>query len=286
MSTTEILRHAAPAEPATNAAARELLAAAPPLVEIVIPVHNEQPLLAGGVGELHSFMRERLRVPFRITIADRASTDGTLLQARALAARFREVQAVHLDHIGSGVALRESWLRSDAKVVAYMDISLSTDLEALPELLGPLLAGHADVAVGTRLVPEAEVRRSLERELISRSYNILVRALLDVGFSDAQCGFKAARREVLEPLLGQVEDEGWFFDTELLYLAQRAKLSIREVPVRWTEDHDSRVAIVSTALDDLRAIRRLRRAERAGRSGASGRSALSGAATVRPRPCP
>ena len=173
-------------------------------------------------------------MPFRITIADSASTDGTLAQARAVARRFREVQAVHLDHAGRGVALRESWLRSDAKVVAYMDISLSTDLEALPELLGPLLAGHADVAVGTRLVPEAEVRRSLERELISRSYNILVRALLDVGFSDAQCGFKAARREVLEPLLGKVEDEGWFFDTELLYLAQRAKLSIREVPVRWT----------------------------------------------------
>ncbi len=286
MSTTETLSHAVPAQTATNAAARELPAATPPLVEIVIPVHNEQHLLARSVGELHSFMCERLRVPFRITIADSASTDGTLAQARALAGRFGEVQAVQMDQMGRGRALRESWRRSEARVVAYMDISPSADLEALPELLGPLLAGHADVAVGTRLVPAAEVSRSLGRELISRSYNILVRALLDVGFSDAQCGFKAARREVLEPLLGQVEDEGWFFDTELLYLAQRAKLSIREVPLRWTEDHDSRVAILRTALEDLRGIRRLRRAERASRSGATGRPALSGPATVRARPCP
>jgi glycosyltransferase involved in cell wall biosynthesis len=235
-----------------------------PRVEIVIPVHNERLALAGAVRELLAFAHERLPVPVRITIAENASTDGTLALARALADELAEVQVRHLEEKGRGRALRTAWLASEADVVAYMDVDLSTDLRALPELLGPLLAGRADVAIGTRLAPGAEVTRGLKRELISRGYNILLRTLLDVSFSDAQCGFKAARRAVVEPLLTRVQDDGWFFDTELLYLAQRARLSIHEVPVRWVEDTDSRVAIVPTALEDLRGIRRLRRARRGG----------------------
>jgi glycosyltransferase involved in cell wall biosynthesis len=252
----------------------------------VIPVHNEERALAGSVRTLHRFVRERLGVPFRITVADNASTDGTLAEARTLADELGEVHVLHLARKGRGGALRESWLRSEADVVAYMDVDLSTDLAALPDLLDPLLAGHADVAIGTRLAPGAEVTRGLKREVISRSYNILLRVLLDVSFSDAQCGFKAARRDVVEPLLADVQDDGWFFDTELLYRAQRSKLSIHEVPVRWTDDPDSRVAIVRTALDDLRGIRRLRRANRGLRVGASSPVALSSSATVPARPCP
>jgi glycosyltransferase involved in cell wall biosynthesis len=230
-----------------------------PLVELVLPVHNEQHVLAASVREVCGFMRERIALPFRLTIADNASSDGTLALARQLAAELREVEVLHLGAKGRGRALRAAWLRSDAEVVGYMDIDLSTDLAALPALLAPLLAGSADVAIGTRLAPGAEVTRSLKRELISRTYNILLRAGLRVGFSDAQCGFKAARREAVAPLLAEVEDQAWFFDTELLYRAQRRKLSIHEVPVRWVEDSDSRVAIVATALEDLRGIRRLRR---------------------------
>jgi hypothetical protein len=102
----------------------------------------------------------------------------------------------------------------------------------------------------------------MRREAISRSYNLLLHVLLGVGFSDAQCGFKAARREVIEALLDDVQDESWFFDTELLYLAQRRKFAIREVPVRWVEDRDSRVDVLVTARDDLRGIMRLRSGER------------------------
>jgi glycosyltransferase involved in cell wall biosynthesis len=298
MSSTELLHSTAPTAPASPALTPPRLAPAlptltpprlapaSPIVEIVLPVHNEEHVLAGSVQTLHRFMREHIRVAFRITVADNASTDGTLAQARALAAELEEVHVLHLDRKGRGGALRESWLRSEADVVAYMDVDLSTDLAALGALLGPLLAGQADLAIGTRLAPGAEVDRGLKREVISRSYNILLRLLLDVSFSDAQCGFKAARRDVLEPLLAEVQDDGWFFDTELLHLAQRSKLSIHEVPVRWTDDPDSRVAIARTALEDLRGIRRLRRADRRLRTGAGGRAALSTPATVRARSCP
>jgi glycosyltransferase involved in cell wall biosynthesis len=298
MPSTELLHSPAPTVPASPALTPPRLvpalpaltpprpAPASPIVEIVIPVHNEEHILAGSVRTLHRFMCEHIRVAFRITVADNASTDGTLAEAHALAAELDEVHVLHLARKGRGGALRESWLRSEAEVVAYMDVDLSTDLGALGALLGPLLAGQADLAIGTRLAPGAEVDRGLKRELISRTYNILLRLLLDVSFSDAQCGFKAARRDVLEPLLAEVQDDGWFFDTELLHLAQRSKLSIHEVPVRWTDDTDSRVAITRTALEDLRGIRRLRRADRRLRTGASGRAALSTPATVRARSCP
>jgi glycosyltransferase involved in cell wall biosynthesis len=257
-----------------------------PVLDVVVPVFNEEAQLETTVRRLDEHLRRHFPYSYRITVADNASTDGTLAQARALAAELDEVHVLHLARKGRGGALRESWLRSEADVVAYMDVDLSTDLAALGALLGPLLAGQADLAIGTRLAPGAEVDRGLKRELISRSYNILLRLLLDVSFSDAQCGFKAARRDVLEPLLAEVQDDGWFFDTELLHLAQRSKLSIREVPVRWTDDTDSRVAITRTALEDLRGIRRLRRADRRLRTGAGGRAALSTPATVRARSCP
>ena len=251
-------------------------AATQPAVEIVIPVHNEEHVLAASVRKLHAFMRERLAVPFRITVADNASTDETLLVAKELTRELPEVNALHLAEKGRGRALRTAWLASEADVVAYMDVDLSTDLRSLPHLLGPLLAGTADVAIGTRLAPGAEVTRGVKREVISRAYNILLRLLLDVSFSDAQCGFKAARRNAIAPLLERVQDDGWFFDTELLYLAQRGKLSIHEVPVRWVEDTDSRVALLHTALEDLRGIRRLRRndADRVVQTGAPARTAV------------
>jgi len=156
-----------------------------------------------------------------------------------------------------------------------MAVDLSTDLGALPDLLLPLLALRADVTIGSRLAPGAEVTRGVKRELISRAYNLLLRTTLGVTFSDAQCGFKAARREVIAPLLDSVEDDSWFFDTELLYQAQRHRLAIHEVPVRWVDDPDSRVQIIATAREDISGIRRLRRAAR--------RQARAGSQAPRPR---
>jgi glycosyltransferase involved in cell wall biosynthesis len=230
-----------------------------PTVEIVIPVYNEQRALPASVRKLHRHMSRHFNCPFRLTIADNASTDSTPQIARALSREFAEVAALRLNRKGRGRALRAAWADSEAAVLAYMDVDLSTDLAALDELLAPLLAGRADLAIGSRLAPGATVTRGVKRELISRSYNLLLRLFLGAQFSDAQCGFKAGRREAIQALLPAVEDDSWFFDTELLYLAQRNAFTIHEVPVRWVDDPDSRVDILATAREDLRGIVRLRR---------------------------
>jgi glycosyltransferase involved in cell wall biosynthesis len=233
-----------------------------PSVEVVIPAYNEQRVLATSVRALREHMLREPAVPFTITIVDNASNDSTLELARSLARNLPEVQVLHLERKGRGRALRAAWSVSEADVLAYMDVDLSTDLAALGQLLAPLLEGRADLSVGSRLAPGAQVTRGIKRELISRAYNALLQALLGAGFSDAQCGFKAGRREVVQALLQEVEDEEWFFDTELLYRAQRNRLAIHEVPVRWVDDPDSRVDIIATAREDLRGIMRLRRATR------------------------
>jgi glycosyltransferase involved in cell wall biosynthesis len=230
-----------------------------PQVEVVIPVCNERHALEGSIRTLHDHLKREHAFTFQLTIAENASTDGTLALAEALAAELAEVRVVHLEQRGRGRALRAAWGSSSADVLAYMDVDLSTDLASLSALLAPLLAGRGDITIGSRLAPQAEVTRGIKRELISRAYNLLLHVLLGAGFSDAQCGFKAGRREAIQMLLPGVEDDDWFFDTELLYAAQRAKLAIHEVPVRWVEDPDSRVEIFATALQDLRWVLRLRR---------------------------
>jgi glycosyltransferase involved in cell wall biosynthesis len=251
-------------------------------VEVVIPVYNEEHVLAASVTRLHEHMARELDFPFRVTIVDNASVDSTAAVARALSGRLEEVSFLRLERKGRGHALRAAWSASEAEVVAYMDVDLSTDLSALRDLLVPLLDGRADVMIGSRLAPGAEVTRGLRRELISRSYNILLRASLGLGISDAQCGFKAIRRDVLAPLLDLVQDNSWFFDTELLYHARRSRLAIHEVPVRWVEDTDSRVQILATVREDLEGIRRLRRGRRT-RARAVGRAGrVSPALVARP----
>ena len=226
-------------------------------VEIVIPVRNEERDLAPSVRRLDAHLRDHFPFTARITIADNGSTDGTWVQALTLAEELPLVSAAHLERPGRGGALRSIWSVSDAAVVAYMDADLSTDLNALLPLLAPLLSGHSDVAIGTRLARGARVIRGPRREIISRCYNLLLHATLGTGFSDAQCGFKAIRADAARVLLPLTEDTGWFFDTELLVLAERAGLRIHEVPVDWIDDPDSRVSIIPTALADLRGIARL-----------------------------
>ncbi|MEA2307373.1 MAG: hypothetical protein QOH43_4653 [Solirubrobacteraceae bacterium] len=231
-------------------------------VDIVVPVYNEQGALPGSIRRLHDVLTEQLPFSWRIVIADNASTDETPRVAAALAADLPGVEVLHLAQKGRGRALRAAWTASDADVLAYMDVDLSTDLKALLPLLAPLVSGHSDVAIGTRLGRGARVTRGPKRELISRTYNHLLHLTLGARFSDAQCGFKAVRADVARRLLPAVRDEAWFFDTELLVLAQRQGLRIHEVPVDWVDDPDSRVDVVRTALDDLRGIARLLAAAR------------------------
>src|SRR4051812_5856564 len=226
-------------------------------VDIVVPVYNEEAALERGIRRLHRFLSESFPFGWRIVIADNASTDATPAVARRLARELSGVEALRLERKGRGRALREAWSHSDARVVCYMDVDLSTDLRALLPLVAPLLSGHSDLAIGSRLAHGARGVRGPKRELIPRRYNRLLHATLRARFSDAQCGFKAVRRDALDALLGDVRDNAWFFDTELLVLAQRRGLRIHEVPVDWVDDPDSRVDIVRTAIEDLKGIARL-----------------------------
>ncbi len=230
------------------------------VLDVVVPVFNEERDLGPCVRRLHRHLTDALPYGFRITVADNASTDATLAVADALADEFAEVVVVHLDEKGRGRALRAVWSASDAPVLAYMDVDLSTDLNALLPLVAPLISGHSDLAIGSRLAPSSRVVRGVKREVISRCYNVLLRGTLRARFSDAQCGFKAIRADVARRLLPLVEDTGWFFDTELLVLAERSGLRIHEVPVDWVDDPDSRVDVVSTAVADLKGVARVGRA--------------------------
>jgi glycosyltransferase involved in cell wall biosynthesis len=234
-----------------------------PVLDVVIPVYNEENDLEPCVRRVYSYLTNSFPYPFCITIADNASTDTTLDVAETLrAALGRQIRVVHLAEKGRGRALNAVWSRSDAAVLAYMDVDLSTDLAALLPLVAPLLSGHSDLSIGTRLARSSRVVRGAKREFISRCYNLILRRTLAARFSDAQCGFKAIRGDVAEKLLPLVEDPSWFFDTELLVLAERAGLRISEVPVDWVDDPDSRVDIVATAVADLKGIRRIGRALR------------------------
>ena len=230
------------------------------VLDVVVPVFNEERDLGPCVRRLHRHLTDALPYPFRITVADNASTDATLAVAAALADEFAEVTVVHLDEKGRGRALRAVWSASDAPVLAYTDVDLSTDLNALLPLVAPLISGHSDLAIGSRLAASSRVVRGVKREVISRCYNVLLRGTLRARFSDAQCGFKAIRADVARRLLPLVEDPGWFFDTELLVLAERSGLRIHEVPVDWVDDPDSRVDVLSTAVADLKGVARVGRA--------------------------
>jgi len=264
-STDETSRVARPAE------------ATPAAVDIVVPVRNEARVLEANVGRLRDYLAANFPFSWRITIADSASDDDTGPLAVELARRLPGVRVIRVDRAGRGRALRAAWATSDATVVAYTDVDLSTDLSALLPLVAPLISGHSDVAIGSRLLPGAEVARGPKRELISRLYNLMLRVVFASRVRDAQCGFKAVRAEVVGPLLDAVADEGWFFDTELLLLAEYNGLRIHELPVDWVDDTDSRVQVVPTAVQDLRGAARMAWRFATGR----GRVELAGARRAR-----
>ena len=230
-----------------------------PLVEVVLPVYNEENDLPGSVSTLVSYLKGNAPWAWRILIADNASTDSTLTVATGLAENHPQVHVLHLDEKGRGRALKTAWLASDADVVCYMDVDLSTDLTALLPLVSAVLDDGYDVAIGSRLAKGAHVsKRTLKREIISRGYNTIIKLMYWTPISDAQCGFKALSQSAAQKLLPKVQDNAFFFDTELLLIAQKRGMSIHEVPVTWKDDPDSRVRLITTIMEDLRGLMRLR----------------------------
>jgi glycosyltransferase involved in cell wall biosynthesis len=228
-------------------------------VDVVIPVLNEAHVLKKSVGTLLSFLRSSLHYSWQIVIVDNGSTDGTQNVAKELVATHPEVKLLRLLQKGRGRALRHAWLRSNADMVCYMDVDLSTNLDHIPELLDAIAQDGYDIATGSRLMLESRTTRSLKREIISRIYNVLVKAVLFTRFSDAQCGFKALSRKAVEEIVPQIKDQAWFFDTEMLVLAEKQGYRIKDLPVVWIEDDDSRVKIVQTGWEDIKGVFRLRR---------------------------
>jgi len=226
-------------------------------IDVVIPVYNEEHTLERSVLALRDFLGRTMPGRCRITVADNGSTDGTASVALGLASKYQDVILVHLDQKGRGRALRKTWLESSADIVAYMDVDLSTDLNAFPLLVQALEEGY-DIAIGSRLLPGARVQRSFKRELLSRAYNLLIRSLFWTSFHDAQCGFKALWRRTAQELVPLVKDQNWFFDTELLLVAAGRKRRIKEVPVTWVEGEHTTVHIRGTVIEDLKGLLRLR----------------------------
>ena len=227
-------------------------------VEVVVPVYNEQEAVPRSIPALCAYLETYFPYRWSVVIADNASTDATLAVAEGLASAYPGVSVLHLEEKGRGRALKAAWSASEADVVAYMDVDLSTNLWSFLPLVAPLATGHSDVAIGSRLLRGAMVTRQWKREVISRCYNLLIKTLFANGFSDAQCGFKAIKRGVAQELLPQIEDNEWFFDTELLLLAEERSLRISEAPVDWIEDLDSRVDVASTAMKDIKGLLRVR----------------------------
>lgn len=225
-------------------------------VDVVVPVYNEQRSLADSITRLAATCAS-LPWDVRVVVADNGSTDDTAEIAEELARTYPDVRLVRMEQKGRGRALKRAWLESTADVVTYMDVDLSTDLAALGPLIAVLASGHSDVAIASRLDRASRVSRGPKREIISRCYNGLLRAGLGIHYSDAQCGFKGMSRAAADAVLPHVRDDNWFFDTEMLTLAEWAGLRIHEFPADWDDDPDSRVDIVATAWEDLRGMARL-----------------------------
>jgi glycosyltransferase involved in cell wall biosynthesis len=230
----------------------------PPKVDLVIPVLNEAAALEHSVRTVREFLGRTFPYPWQVTVADNGSKDGTFEIAQRLAAEFSDVKCFRLEQRGRGRALRHAWTNSDADIVAYTDVDLSTELEALEKLCRAIHEQGFDLGTGSRLQRDSQVTRGPKREFISRCYNLFVKCVLFTHFSDAQCGFKAASRRVVQDIVPQIKDEAWFFDTELLTLAEKQGYRIFDQPVRWVDDDDSRVKIVSTAWEDIKGVLRVR----------------------------
>ena len=230
-----------------------------PQLDIVIPVYNEAHVIAGSVERLRTYLQETsFPYSWRVVIADNASTDRTLEVAQGLTQRFPDVAVVHLPQKGRGRALRKAWLESDADAMCYMDVDLSTDLSALLPLAKAVLEDGCDLAAGSRMTRGSQIQRSLRRETTSRGFIFLIKVFFFSKLSDTQCGFKAITRQAARELLPLVQNEEWFFDTELLLLAEKGGYRVKDVPVRWIEDPDSRVNVRKTVLEDLQGLARMR----------------------------
>ncbi len=228
------------------------------MLSIILPAYNEAKRIESAVERIMEFMNSNFQ-DFEIIIAEDGSTDGTDKVAEKLAEKYGFVRHLHSDErLGRGKALNNAIKRSEYEFVIYMDVDLSTDLKHVNDIYEALKAGY-DIAVGSRLLKSSRAKRPFTRDLSSRVYNFLVRALLKSGIHDHQCGFKGFRKSRIADILDSIADNHWFWDTELLVLAQRKGLKIKEIPVTWEHGGESKVSILNDSIYMLRNIFRIMR---------------------------
>lgn len=230
-----------------------------PTLSIVLPVYNESQILERNVLLLESRLEEVTK-EFEIIIVEDGSTDGSDVIARRLS--LREPRIIHLHsetRLGKGRALKNALMSCEGDYTLFMDVDLETDLKHIAQFLALLMKGHAAV-VGSRLKRGTRVTRPISRQLSSCAYNLLVNLVLGDRISDHQCGFKAFRRSALDAILNDVNDSGFFFDTEIIVRLLRAGFSVLDVPVHWTERrisvvHESPMRLVVKMLALRRQLR-------------------------------
>ena len=229
-------------------------------VDIVVPVYNEERALPQSIPTLCAFLEsDAFPYDWTIFIGDNASIDNTPAVSRKLEEESGgRVKYVRVERKGRGYALKEIWGGSQADILSFMDVDLSTGIDAFAELIGAIAEKGYDIAIGSRLASRSKVTRSFKRTVLTRGYNAIIKAMFFTRFSDAQCGFKAVSREAAQRLLPLIENNNWFFDTEMLILAEKMGYRVYDVPVEWVEDTDTRVKIASTVTEDLRGLLRLR----------------------------
>jgi len=233
-------------------------------LNITLPCYNEERILKSNILRVFNFLKENVASDdWQIIIANNQSTDKTGQIGEELEKKFESIKHLEIFQKGKGVAIRESWQRFPADIYIFMDTDLATDLEALPRLIRAVKEEKFNVAIGSRFHPQSKVKRKLVRKIISFSYNLLRKILIGSKITDAPCGFKAVDKKIIQNILPQVKDEQWFFDSELVILAEKGGYKIKEIPIKWEDirekEDKSKVNTISLSLDYFKKLIKLKK---------------------------
>lgn len=228
--------------------------------EVIFPVYNESDTLSEQIKIFNEFFEEEFKKNIFITIADNGSTDNTATISDKLLKNKLIQKYIFIPQKGRGRAIKDCIKKSKADIVCYMDIDLSTDLAHFKELIDSISKKGNDISIGSRLSKKSKVvGRKKIREFTSRAYNLLIKFFFPMsGIKDMQCGFKAFSRKKILPVIDLVQNNRWFFDTELIIISRKLNLKIDQIPVKWTDDPNTSVNIISTAIEDIVGLTKLR----------------------------
>ena len=229
-------------------------------IDLVLPVYNGENYIEKSIRKLHDWIKQNPDHEYNIVIAINASTDNTLNIAKKLESELpNEIRVMNIPQKGRGVAIRTGWENSNAEICAYMDADLSADLKHITEIIEPIIKNEAQICCGSRKMQDSSVKTTLMRGVLSWLYNLTLRTTLGLKIADSQCGFKSIRTDAAKKIIPLVESNGWFFDSELLVIAQKNGFKIKAVPVKWIDDVQTTVIVPKIVTEFLKGIKRMRK---------------------------